>query len=129
MTKAFRQIAARKDWPGCLNKGPHPLEDGIQLFIARMARRSGLSSDQITLFTAEPNMVRLVVVMRSLNILVDDALSIFAGLDGGGNMLTAASYKEVDQDDASALVAKWSANDVLQDAQRRLSSGDTGLTG
>lgn len=98
----------------------HPMHDGLDLFLARLARRSGLSVDQLILFTAEPNMVRLILTMRAIKIPLDQALSIFSALDGGGQSLTRASYDEIDEDKASELVSSWSANAIYQDAQRRL---------
>ena len=102
---------------------PHPMRDGLSLFIARLARQSGLTSDQIIAFTAEPNMARLVVVMRAANFPVQEALSIFSAVDGGDHILTAATYGETDQDRSSALVARWASPHAYQNAERRL-SGD-----
>lgn len=101
---------------------PHPMKDGLTLFIARLARQSGLTSDQIVAFTAEPNMARLVVVMRAANFPVEDALSIFAALSGGDHILTAATYRETDRDRSSALVSRWALPHAYQDAERILSS-------
>ncbi|AMO71500.1 hypothetical protein AZE99_06210 [Sphingorhabdus sp. M41] len=108
---------------------PHPMRDGLPLFGARLARKSGLTSDQIVAFTAEPNMVRFVVTMRAADFPVADALSIFAALDGGDQMLTAATYGETDQDRSSALVSSWASPHAYQNAERILGSdflGDQG---
>ncbi|QJB68097.1 hypothetical protein [Parasphingorhabdus halotolerans] len=89
---------------------PHPLNDGLHLFLAKLARQSGLSVDQITIFTAEPNMARLVIVMRASELPPEHALSIFATLEASGAILTAASYNEIDIETAKGLMAKWRMN-------------------
>lgn len=99
---------------------PHPMRDGLSLFIARLARQSGLTSDQITAFTAEPNMVRLVVAMRAADYPAPEALSVFAALDGGDHILTAATYGETDRDRSMALVSGWATPRAYQNAQRIL---------
>lgn len=106
----------------------HPLHDGLELFLARLSKRSGLPVDQLILFTAEPNMMRLVMTMRSINLSADQALSIFAVLEGGGQLLTPASYNEIDRGEAADLVKKWSSNTLYQDAQRQLNAHFTGLS-
>ena len=106
----------------------HPLHDGLDLFLARLAKRSGLSVDQLILFTAEPNMTRLVLTMRAVNLPDQQALSIFAVLEGGGKLLTVASYNEIDRSQAAALVKKWSSNTLYQDAQYQLNAHYTGLS-
>lgn len=98
----------------------HPMYDGLDLFLARAARRSGLSVNQLILFTAEPNMVRLVLTMRAIKVPQEQALSIFSALDGGGQLLTPASYNEIDSDKALELVSSWSSNALYRDAQHRL---------
>ncbi|MEP2102264.1 MAG: hypothetical protein ABJP02_12225 [Parasphingorhabdus sp.] len=105
----------------------HPMHDGLDLFLARLARRSGLSVDQLILFTAEPNMVRLVLTMRAIRLPLDHALSIFSALDGGGQLLTRASYDEIDVEKATALVSDWSANTLYQNAQDLLNAHLSGL--
>lgn len=105
---------------------PHPMRDGLHLFIARLARQAGLTSDQITAFTAEPGMVRLVVTMRAVDYSTDSALSVFAALDSGEHILTAATYGETDRDRSLALVSKWSAPAAFQNAERILA--DDGLS-
>ena len=105
---------------------PHPMKDGLPLFIARLARKSGLSSDQIISFTAEPNMVRFVVAMRAADYPVQDALSVFAALDGGDHILTAATYGETDMDRSLALVSSWASPSAYQKAERILA--DDGLS-
>ncbi|WP_417617782.1 hypothetical protein [Parasphingorhabdus sp.] len=100
---------------------PHPMRDGLTLFVARLARKSGLTSDQIISFTAEPSMARFVVVMRAADFPVQDALSIFAALDGGDHILTAATYGEVDRDRSLALVSRWASTHAYQNAERVLS--------
>ena len=102
---------------------PHPMQDGLTLFVARLARQSGLTSDQIVAFTAEPNMARFVVVMRAADFPAQDALSIFAALDSGNHILTAATYGETDRDRCLALVTRWASPDAYQNAERIL-SGD-----
>jgi hypothetical protein len=97
------------------------MRDGLTLFVARLARQSGLTSDQIVAFTAEPNMARFVVVMRAADFPVQEALSIFAALDGGDHILTAASYGETDRDRCLALVSRWASPDAYQNAERLLS--------
>lgn len=105
----------------------HPLHDGLNLFLARLAKRSNLSVDQLTIFTAEPNMVRLVLTMRAVALPTDHALSIFGVLEGGGQLLTPASYNEIDRDHAAELIGKLSSNPLYQDAQQRLHAGSTGF--
>tara|TARA_R110000824_G_scaffold27038_10_gene92336 strand:+ start:6711 stop:7751 length:1041 start_codon:yes stop_codon:yes gene_type:complete len=100
---------------------PHPMRDGLSLFIARLARQSGLTSDQIIAFTAEPDMTRLVVVMRAIDFPAQEALSIFAALDGGDHVLTAATYGEIDRDRSLALVSSWASPHAFQNAERILS--------
>ncbi|WP_145955461.1 DUF2336 domain-containing protein [Sphingorhabdus sp. SMR4y] len=102
---------------------PHPMRDGLTLFVARLARRSGLTSDQIVAFTAEPDMVRLVVVMRAADFPAQEALSIFAALDGGDHILTAATYGETDRDRCLVQVSHWASPEAYQKAERLL-SGD-----
>lgn len=111
------------------NSMPHPMRDGLTLFVARLARQSGLTSDQIVAFTAEPNMARFVVVMRAADFPVQEALSIFAALDGGDHILTGATYGETDRDRCLALVSRWASPDAYQNAERILSDdfpGDQG---
>lgn len=100
---------------------PHPMRDGLTLFVARLARQTGLTSDMIVAFTAEPNMARFVVVMRAADFPVQEALSIFAALDGGEHILTAATYGETDRDRCLALVSRWASPDAYQNAERILS--------
>ncbi len=106
----------------------HPLHDGLDLFLARMARATGLSVDQLILFTAEPNMARLVLAMRAMNLSSDHALSVFSALDGSGQLLTPASYNEISAEKASELVAQWSGNALYQDAQRKLDAHFSGFS-
>lgn len=106
----------------------HPLYDGLDLFLARLAKRSGLSVDQLILFTAEPNMVRLVLTMRAVDLPTDHAISIFGVLDGSGQLLTPASYNEIDGEKAAELVSKWAGNKLFQDAQRQLNAGLPGFS-
>jgi hypothetical protein len=101
---------------------PHPMRDGLSLFVARLARQSGLTSDQIVSFTAEPDMARLVVVLRAADFPVQEALSIFAALDGGDHILTAATYGETDRERAQALVSNWATPAAFQNAERMLAS-------
>ena len=108
---------------------PHPMKDGLSLFIARLARRSGLTSDQIIGFTAEPNMVRFVVAMRAADFPTQDALSVFAALDGDDHILTAATYGETDQDRCLALVSSWAAPGAYQNAERILADDSLGDQG
>jgi hypothetical protein len=100
---------------------PHPMKDGLSLFVARLARQSGLTSDQIVTFTAEPNMARFVIVLRAADYPVQDALSIYVALDSGDDILTAATYGELDRDRSLALVSRWAAPDAYQTADRILS--------
>lgn len=99
---------------------PHPMKDGLTLFVARLARQSGLTSDQIVTFTAEPDMARLVIMLRAADYPVQEALSIYVALDSGENILTAATYGELDRDRAVALVSRWAAPDAYQNADRIL---------
>ncbi|MFK7843525.1 MAG: hypothetical protein AB8B54_14765 [Sphingorhabdus sp.] len=108
---------------------PHPMRDGLSLFIARLARQSGLSSDQIIAFTSEPNMARLVVVLRAADVPTQEALSIFAALDDGDHILTAATYGETDRDRSLTLVSNWTSPPVYQSAERILSAGFSGDQG
>ncbi|WP_417621558.1 hypothetical protein [Parasphingorhabdus sp.] len=105
---------------------PHPMRDGLSLFVARLARKSGLTGDQIIAFTAEPNMARLVVVMRAADFPAQEALSIFAALDGGSEILTAATYNEADQGRAKALVSHWATPAAYQNAVRILARDTLG---
>ncbi len=102
---------------------PHPMRDGLSLFVARLARQSGLTSDQIVAFTAEPNMSRFVVAMRAADYPAQEALSIFAALDGGDHILTSATYGETDRDRCLALVSRWASPHAYQSAERILSGG------
>lgn len=106
----------------------HPLHDGLDLFLARLAKRSGLTVDQLILFTSEPNMMRFVLAMRAINLPAQQALSIFAVLEGGGKLLTPASYNEIDHRQAVALVKKWSSNALYQDALHQLKVHYAGLS-
>jgi Uncharacterised protein conserved in bacteria (DUF2336) len=108
---------------------PHPITDGVDLFFARLALRSGLSSERLTMFTAEPNMARLVIVLRALGIADDDAISIYTALDGSGNILTPASYNEISREQAVAMTEKWSNQIAFQAAELALSSGEPGANG
>lgn len=99
----------------------HPMRDGLTLFVARLARQTGLTSDQIVAFTAEPNMARLVVAMCAADYPVQEALSIFAALDDGDHILTAATYGETDRDRCLALVSRWTSPRAYQYAERMLS--------
>ena len=101
---------------------PHPFRDGLDLSIARLACHSGLTMDQIMLFTAEPQMARLVILLRGLNIPVDEALSIFVALDRSGSLLIAASYKEIQIEDAQSLIGAWSMPAVYQNTEQSLSN-------
>ena len=105
---------------------PHPMRDGLPLFIARLAKRSGLTSDQIVTFTAEPNMARFVVAMRAADFPAQEALSIFFALDGGDHILTAATYGETDHDRSVALVSSWAAPHAYQKAARVLADDSLG---
>lgn len=105
---------------------PHPVKDGLHLFLARLAQRTGLSFTQLTLFTAEPNMVRLVVVMKALGISDEQAISIFSALSVGGNLLTSASYNEISREKAEAMTRNWSRQGAFQDAKMALSKLDHG---
>lgn len=106
------------------NSIPHPLKDGLDLFVARLSLRSGVSAEQLILFTAEPNMARIILVMRALNVADQDALSIFAALDVSGNILTASTYNEISRDQALSLVESWSTDPVFQSAELALSLGN-----
>ncbi|WP_321324311.1 hypothetical protein [uncultured Parasphingorhabdus sp.] len=119
--KAERLAQLLDQSPADRKSVPHPMTDGLTLFVARLARRTGLTSDQIISFTAEPDMVRLVVVMRAADFPVQEALSIFAALDGGDHILTAATYGETDQDRCQGLVSRWASPDAFQNAARLLS--------
>ncbi|WP_339825621.1 hypothetical protein [uncultured Parasphingorhabdus sp.] len=108
---------------------PHPMRDGLSLFIARLARQTGLTSDQIVTFTAEPDMARLVVAMRAADFPVQEALSVFFALDDGDHILTAATYGETDRDRSLALASRWAAPDSFQNAQRVLADDSLGDRG
>ncbi|WP_373490119.1 hypothetical protein [Parasphingorhabdus sp.] len=108
---------------------PHPMRDGLTLFVARLARKTGLTSDQIVAFTAEPDMARFVVAMRAADVPAQEALSIFAALDDGDHILTAATYGETDRDRSLALISRWASPQAYQNAERILSRdllGDQG---
>lgn len=115
-----KRLAQLVDHIGGSGGNLHPLHDGLDLFLARLAQHSGLSIDQLILFTAEPNMVRLVLTMSAIDLASDHALSVFSALDGSGQLLTPASYNEIDGAKASQVVAKWSGNALYQDAQSKL---------
>ena len=106
---------------------PHPVKDGLHLFLARLAQRSGLSIAQLTMFTAEPNMSRLVIVMKALGIPEGEAISIFSALSSGGILLTPASYKEISSEEAESMAHNWSRQGVFQNAKRALSKIDQGM--
>ena len=105
---------------GETDSNPHPMKDGLTLFVARLARQCGLTSDQIVTFTAEPDMARLIIVLRAADYSVQEAQSIYIALDSGENILTAATYGELDRDRAVALVSRWAAPDAFQNADRIL---------
>ena len=107
---------------------PHPLKDGLALFIARLAHKTNLSSSQIVLFTAEPSMARMVTVLKALNFSADSAISIQASLDGNGQILTAATYNEIDPELARGLVLNWASSAAYQEAEQRLDAHDMGRT-
>lgn len=111
------------------NPFPHPMKDGLTLFVARLARQSGLTSDQIVAFTAEPDMARFIVVLRAAGYPVQDALSIYVALASGDHILTAATYGELDRDRSLALVSRWAAPDAYQNADRILSRDYPGADG
>ncbi len=123
-----QRLAQLIDQTAANQQNPHPLNDGLDLFLARLARRSGLPVDQLIRFTAEPNMVRLVVTMRAIGLPVDQALSIFSALDGGGQLLTPASFREIDDAKSQELVSDWSTNRLYQNAQRQLNAHLAGLS-
>lgn len=100
---------------------PHPIADGLTLFVARMAHKAALGPDQIIKFTAQPEMAQLVVAMRALDVSSHDAVSIFAALDNGDNILTPATYNGIDRDKAAALLSDWSAPVAFQRAKRLMS--------
>ncbi|MEO9469072.1 hypothetical protein [Parasphingorhabdus sp.] len=104
----------------------HPLRDGLELFVARLSLRTHLPASQIYAFTADRNMARLVVLLKSMNLPAEEALSIHASLDGNGESMTAASYHEIDIHLASRLVSTWSANRDYQAAVRMLDAQDAG---
>lgn len=99
----------------------HPMKDGLALFVARLARQSGLSSDQIVTFTSEPEMARFVILLRAADYPVQEALSIYAALDSGDNILTAATFGELDRDRSADMVSRWAAPEAYQNADRILS--------
>jgi len=104
-------------------EAPHPLRDGLDLSLARLSIRSGISTDQIVRMTAEPDLARFVIAMRSIDLPAEAALSIHATIDGTGGLLTAASYREIDPDVAKDLVKKWSKNNSYRNASSRLNNG------
>lgn len=108
------------------SQGPHPLRDGLELFAARLSLQSRLSASQIYAFTADQNMARLVVLLKSMNMPAEEALSIHASLDGNGESITAASYHEIDIYQASRAVSTWSANRDYQAAVQMLDALDSG---
>ncbi|GAB5488388.1 MAG: hypothetical protein Pars2KO_19580 [Parasphingorhabdus sp.] len=101
---------------------PHPIKDGLDLFFARVALRSGLNVNQLVIFTSEPNMARLVVVMKALSLSDKQAISIFTAINGSGNLLTPASYNEISQEQAKNMTRKWSHEPAFRVAERALSS-------
>lgn len=108
------------------SQSPHPLRDGLELFAARLSLQSQLSSSQIYAFTADQNMARLVVLLKSMNMPAEEALSIHASLDGNGESMTAASYHEIDIHLANKLVSTWSTNRDYQAAVQMLDAHDIG---
>ncbi|QTD56077.1 hypothetical protein [Parasphingorhabdus cellanae] len=122
-----QRLAQLVDQADASEQNLHPIHDGLDLFLARLARRSGLSVDQLILFTAEPNMARLVLTMRAIKLSPDHASSIFSALDGSGHVLTRASYSEIEEAKATELVSSWSTNALYQDAQQRLNVHLSGM--
>lgn len=107
---------------------PHPITDGLTLFIARLAERSGVSAEQIVRFTAQPNMTPLIVLLRALNFPSQDALSIVASLANGENSLTFAAYHEIDREKALAAAADWMAPPGYQRAKHLIARAYSGLS-
>ncbi len=127
--KADRLAQLLEQFKTAEDRIPHPMRDGLSLFVARLARQSGLSGNQIVTFTAEPNMARFVVAMRAADFPSQDALSVFAALDGGDHILTAATYGETDRDRSLALISSWAAPSAYQNAERILADDSLGDRG
>lgn len=106
---------------------PHPIADGITIFIARLVQISGLTAKQIVKFTAEPDMARLVVVLKALDFASQDAISIHSSMDTSGRALSVASYNEIDGDIARQLLSDWTQSEFLQEAESRLDTNDMGF--
>lgn len=108
-------------------ENPHPLKDGLDLFLARLARLSGLDVVQIIKFTADRGMPRLIAVFKAAEFSNSEAMSIYAALEGQGQNLTAAAYDAILPDEARRLVRNWTANSAYQQAISQLESVDRGV--
>ncbi len=109
-------------------QSPHPLLDGIELFVARLAIMARLTPGQIYTFTAEEQMARLVVTLKALGTEPQTALSLHASLDGTGEALTAATYKEMDVQDARYMLQSWHLDPAYQTAKNAMESAVAGST-
>ena len=107
---------------------PHPLLDGVELFVARLGSMARLNAGLVYTFTAEERMARLIVTLKALGIEPQSALSVHASLDGNGESLTAASYQEIDAKDARHLLQSWTLDPAYQAAKHALDIPISGQT-
>ena len=105
---------------------PHPLLDGVELFVARLAIKAQLTSSQIYTFTAEERMARLVITLKALGVEAQAALSLHASLDGNGQALTSATYNEIDAHDARHMLQSWTQDPAYQSARHAMDNPVSG---
>ena len=106
---------------------PNPVRDGLPLFFARLEYRTGISYEQLIIFTAEEQMTRLVVVLRAIDINADDAAQMTTLLDVGNGFLTSATYGEIDIEIAKEYCELWASNSTYQSARNSILSLDHGI--
>ena len=105
-------------------KFPSPTKDGLNLFFARLACRSGLSHEQLIMFTAEEQMARLVLVMRAIDMSADEVVLVTSIFDSGNGYVTPATYHEIDIVTAKSYLAHWIASSAYQEARNSILSLD-----
>lgn len=121
------QLISASDDPEIQN--PHPLLDGVELFVARLAIMARLNIGQVYTFTAEERMARLVVTLRALGFEPQAALSLHAALDGNGEALTAATYNEIDSQHALYMLQVWTRDPAYQAARHAMENPGAGQSG
>jgi len=98
----------------------HLVEDGLPLFLARLAVQSGLSYEKITSFTAEPEMARFLVLLRACDFEPAEALTTITMLHPNSAHITIARYKDIAPDEAKAMIAGWSKQSAYAQASEKL---------